>query len=289
MRNIFGVVLFLVSSIATVAQTNDSAKLKVFMDCRTGCDMQFIKTEMHVVDFVTNRLAADAHVLITTQRVGSGGTQYQLNVYGQNRFKKFTDTVQFITSPTATADEERKKLVQQLMVGLLPMIAKTPYAANITIKVTESALNQRVLQTITHDKWNFWAFRIGMRGELSADQIYNNSLLNANFSANRTTDKLKVEFYITGSERYSTVNSEDDGAASTITVTNNDYGFYHNIVSSFGAHWSYGYQTNFSSSTFSNIRHKFYFNPAIEYNIYNYKDVNSRSFVLRYGVDVNHN
>src|SRR4051812_21017740 len=104
MRNIFGVVLFLISSIATVAQANDSAKLKVFMDCRTGCDMHFIKTEMHVVYFETNRRAADAHVLIKTQRVGSGATKYQLNFYDQNLLKKFTDTVQFKTSPPPPAD-----------------------------------------------------------------------------------------------------------------------------------------------------------------------------------------
>lgn len=289
MRNILCVVLFLASSLVVSAQSKGSAKLKVFMDCRTGCDMRYIKTEIQIVDFVTDRLAADAHVLITAERVGSGGTRYQLNVYGQNRYRRYRDTVRFITAPTATADEERQKLVQQLLVGLVPMIAKTPYAANIVVSIIDTAAGGPAATNITRDNWNYWAFRLGMRGELSADQVYNNSMLNANFSASRTTDKLKVDFYITGSQRYSTITSEDGGTSNKITVANNDYGFYQSLVSSFNAHWSYGYQTNFSSTTFSNIRQKYYFNPAIEYNIYNYKDVNTRSFLLRYGVDVNHN
>ena len=59
------------------------------VDCRGGCDSIHIKTEITIVDFVLDRTAADAHVLITSQPVGSGGNQYQLNVYGQNAYKAF--------------------------------------------------------------------------------------------------------------------------------------------------------------------------------------------------------
>lgn len=289
MLRTIGVVLLLIWSAGAMAQMNDTAKLKVFMDCRSDCDMQFIKTGLRLVDFVTNRLAADAHVLVTTQKVGSGGVQYQINFYGQHRYQNYTDTLQFITAPAATADDERQQLMQHLLIGLLPLIAKTPYVANINIAIKEKEPGMELPENNTTDKWNFWAFRAGMRGELKADRVYTTNLLNANFSANRTTDKLKAEFYFTGSRRHSVTTTEEPGTINKITVKNSDYGIFHSLVKSFGPHWSYGYQANFSNNTFNNIKRKVYFNPAIEYNIFNYKDVNSRSFLIRYGVDVNHN
>jgi hypothetical protein len=280
-------VLLLLCMVPAQAQSTDSSKLKVYIDCRSGCDLQFIRTELRVVDFVTNRLAADAHVLITTLGVGSGGTQYQLNVYGQNKYVNHTDTLRFVTAPVATASEKRQQLVQTLLLGLVPLIAKTRFISGITIalKGEAGAAAEQIAGSNTSDKWNYWAFRVGLQGEANAERVYNSTLVNANFSANRTTEKLKVEFYITGSSRQSVTSSEEE----KIVVKNSDFGIFHNVVKSFGSHWSYGYQANLSNSTFNNIKRKIYLNPAIEYNIFDYKEVNSRSFIVRYGVDVNHN
>lgn len=289
MRNVLNVVLLLVYCINAAAQTADGAKLNVFIDCRTGCDMQFIKTEIQLVDFVTDRLAADAHVLITAQGVGSGGDEYKLIFYGQNRYEKYTDTLAFVTGPTATSAEARQKLVHYLMLGLTPLLSKTPFASGIAITMKAPASQPPGDEKSARDKWNFWVFRVGARGELSADRVYKTNLLNTNFSVNRTTDKLKLEFYITGSRRHSVYTIEDGSETSTYTVKNNDYGIFHDLVKSIGPHWSYGYQLDYSSSTFNNIRRKHYFNPAIEYNFFNYKEVNNRFFVLRYGVEVNDN
>lgn len=291
MWKVFSVVLVFLFVMPAGAQNADTTKLRVFIDCRTGCDMQFIKTELPVVDFVTNRLAADAHVLVTNQRIGSGGTQYQLNIYGQNKHVNFKDTLRFITTPGATASERRQKLVQSLLLGLLPMIAKTAYISGISISLNPAlaGTGSGFIQNNTRDKWNYWAFRVGIQGEVSADKVYHTNLLNSNFSANRTTDKLKIEVYLTGSRRNSVTTSESNGITKKIVVNNSDYGVFHNMVKSFDDHWSYGYQTNFSNSTFNNIKRKIYFNPALEYNIFNYSEVNSRSFIIRYGVDVNRN
>ena len=38
-------------------------KLKVFIDCsNTYCDMSFIRTEINLVDFMLDRIAADVHI-----------------------------------------------------------------------------------------------------------------------------------------------------------------------------------------------------------------------------------
>jgi hypothetical protein len=286
MQRVIVVLLLLLCGSAAVAQ-QDSTRLKVFIDCRTGCDLQYIKSEIQLVDFVDDRLAAGVHVLLTGQEVGSGGRQYQLEFHGQNKYENYQDTLVFVTLPTATADEARQKLLHHLMLGLAPLIAKTPLATGITISMKPKEASPTPEESATQDKWNFWVFRTGASGELSADQVYNTNVLNANVSANRTTNKLKLTFYLYGSRRHSVYTLTDE--ASKYTVKNSDYGIFHDLVKSLSGHWSYGFQLDYSNNTFNNIKHKVYFNPAVEYNIFNYKDVNNRFFVLRYGAEVHAN
>jgi hypothetical protein len=269
---------------------NNSDKLKVFIDCRVGCDFDFIRTEINIVDFVRDLPSAHAQVLITAQGVGSGGSQYQMKFYGQNGYEDYTNKLVFTTRPNATASEKRKAFLHYLMLGLSPMIAKTSFADEVEIKMKdENADGLPPYESDKHDKWNFWVYRISARGELSADHVYKNNVTSSNFSANRTTNEVKIEFYASGSLRNSTYTYETDTSTTRYKVKNSDYGFYHNLVKSFSPHWSYGYQTNYSNSTFNNIQRRIYFNPAIEYDFFDYKEVNNRFFVIRYGLDVTNN
>lgn len=176
------------------------------------------------------------------------------------------------------------------MLGFSPLIAKTPYAANVKMVMKEESSKTRPpYEGDAHDKWNFWVFRVGASGQLNADRVYKNSVISSDFSANRTTNKLKVEFYVNGDLRNSIYSYTNGNSTTEYEVKNTDYRFYHNLVKSFSDHWSYGYQTSYSNSTFDNYKRKVFFSPAIEYNVYNYKEVNNRFFVLRYGIDVNYN
>ena len=89
MRKIIFFILFSCLSLFNYAQNNiqQNQRLKIYIDCsNTWCDMSFIRTEINIVDFYLDRLAADLHILITEQRTGSGGRQYQMIFFGQNRF-----------------------------------------------------------------------------------------------------------------------------------------------------------------------------------------------------------
>lgn len=122
--------LFSLLSLPLLSQQLLSQKVKVFLDCsRARCDRTFIITEINIIDFVLDRLAADVHVLITAQRAGSGGEQYQLIFYGQHNFKGRIDTLSFSTTPIATAVEIREQMVHSIKAGLIPFLAKTPYGA----------------------------------------------------------------------------------------------------------------------------------------------------------------
>jgi hypothetical protein len=255
-----------------------------------GCDFNFIRTEITIVDFVKDQPSAELQVLVTAQGVGSGGTQYQMDFYGQNGYEDYNNKLVFITKPTATASEKRTALLHYMMLGLSPIIAKTPFADKIKIKMKDNNIGGLPpYESDNHDKWNFWVYRIAARGDLSADRVYKNNTTSANFSANRTTNELKVEFYVNGSLKNSTYSYKTDSTTTSYKVRNSEYGFYHNLVKSFSTHWSYGYQTNYFNSTFNNIQRRIYFNPAIEHNFFDYKEVNNRFFVIRYGLDITNN
>lgn len=274
------------------AQDTAKAKLKVFVDCREGCDVQFLKTEITIVDFVIDRTAADAHVLINSQPVGSGGNQYQLNFYGQNKYKNYIDTIYFVNIPNASDAEVRQNLLHYLMLGFAPLIAKTAYGQEIEISMKGKKVPGETPPTdtgSTKDKWNYWVYTVGVKGEFRADQVYKTNILSSDFSANRTTDKLKTGFSAYGSLNNTTYNYTEGDTTTTYLVKNREYGFYHQMVKSLGSHWSIGYEANFSNNTFTNIKRRLYFKPAIEYNIYNFKDVNNRFLVIRYGVDITNN
>lgn len=286
MRRIFVLLLLSLSWHFSLAQTITKEKLKVFIDCsRIRCDKTYIISEIKTVDFVLDRLVADVHVLITGQPSGGGGRNYQVIFYGQNKYKDKRDTLMFPTSAIATSAEVREKMVHYLKLGLIPFISKTPFASEIQVDMKKEIQGTSSIPQ-TRDKYNYWVFRVGANGELNGEQVYKSSRFSSEVSARRTTEKLKVEFYLYGSKRKSVYEYGSQDNPTVLEVKNSDYGMFHNVVRSFGPHWSYGYQANFSNNTFSNFRRKVYFNPALEYNIYPYSEVNNRFFVVRYGLDV---
>ncbi len=123
-------------TISAIAQSNQYRpdRLKVFMDCQNAwCDMNYIKTEITLVDFMLDNKAADVHVLVTEQNTGSGGSQYQLIFFGQNGFSHLRDTLQFSTANTATDFEVRAGMIRYIKLGLAPFIARIRSFVNMSV------------------------------------------------------------------------------------------------------------------------------------------------------------
>jgi hypothetical protein len=290
---VFFLLFFLFFTAISQNNSNSSDKIKVFIDCsNTGCDMSFIRTEINLVDFLLDRIAADVHVLVTEQNTGSGGSKYQLIFFGQNRFKSQQDTLHFNTDPNATDFEERDLLIKYIKFGLAPYIAKTDAVKDATISfkrlVTEANKNDSTVKS-TKDPWNYWVFRIGARGNFNADEVYKDRRYGGNLSANRTTEELKVGFDFNISKNKSVFEYEDAGIIKKITVNNHNFYISHFLVKSINSKWSYGYEANFSQSTFSNFKGLSFISAAVEYDIFPYKEVNNRFFTISYGLTARNN
>src|SRR5665647_1263146 len=211
MRRI-AVLLFLIFySLYTSAQNqNDLQKLKVFIDCsRVGCDWSYIRTQIKIVDFLFDSEASDVHILITAQRAGNGGKQYELLFYGQHNYDYYNDTLYFTTAATATGNEVRKQLVHAVMTGIAPLVARTAYASAISIDMKGNKSTRSLSEVVTKDKWNYWTFNVGVDGRLNVDKNYTSNRFSSDFSADRTTENLKIGFRIYGSKQHSVYQYED--------------------------------------------------------------------------------
>ena len=281
-----------VLTIPAFTQQITLSRLKVFIDCSsTWCDMQYIRSEINIVDFLLDNKASDVHVLITSQGTGSGGDQYQLIFFGQQHFKNQADTLSFSTDPNATDFEERQLLLTYLKTGLVPFIAKTSGANNIAIsfKNGDTTKSGSLNSLPTKDPWNAWVLRVGADANMNADANYKNLNYNGNFSANRITDKIKTGIGGFWNNNRSTYEYEENGEIQKVEVHNHNWLFNHYLVKSINSHWSWAYEMKFVQNSFSNIKGRVYLQAAAEYNIFPWKDVNNKLFTLSYGITARRN
>lgn len=268
------------------AQNTRPGKLKVFIDCNgTWCDMQYIRSEINIVDFLLDNAAADVHVLITSQNTGSGGEQYQLIFFGQQQFKNQADTLRFTNGPNATEFEVRDLLLKYLKAGLIPYIARTAAAINmdIRLKTTDTAAQKSSATVSEHDPWNYWVMRLGLYGNTNADANYKNTSYTLDVSANRITNELKTGGGLYWSKNKATFSYDVNGQTEKFIVNNHRWNANHYLVKSINQHWSWAYEVKYSQATFSNNKGRLFGRVAAEYDIFPYKDVNTKLLTFSYG------
>jgi hypothetical protein len=255
--------------------------VKLFIDCNGWCDFEFIKTEIHYVDFVTDRFTSNVFVLITSQQTGSGGEEIKLYFTGQEEFKGMYDTMQFNRSSVATDGEYRTQLVQYLKVGLTRYIAKTPLATKLNISVVGNAEGDTKAPA-KKDPWNSWVMNLRLSGNYRKDDYSKNYSYSTNVSASRTTEKLKIlnRVYYNNSLTEITVGQK-------ATYERTGRGASSNIVKSINQHWSYGGGAEYENSRFSNLKSNIGFKPAFEYSFFPYKESVKKALTLYYEIGPN--
>ena len=287
-KTIYSLVLLALLSSTVIAQTKIASKdeVKVFVDCNASCDMSFIKTEINYVDFVPDRFSANVYIMITSQSTGSGGDELKLFFAGQENFKGMEDTLLFYRTSVDTEDEYRQKLVRFLKLGLTRFIAKTSLAQKLTITAVINK-DEEPVNSLSYkkDKWNFWVYNIGMSGNINSDDYSKSFRISGRLSANRVTEKLKINLNANISTNQRSINF--DGTESKFTNANS--GINSTVVKSLNSHWSVGGYGSFSHSTYSNYDVQYTLNPAVEYSYYPYKDAVKKSITLFYRVGPSYN
>ncbi|MGQ0766856.1 MAG: hypothetical protein ACT4OZ_14505 [Gemmatimonadota bacterium] len=268
--------------------------LAVYLDCRTNCDTELIRTDINWVNWVRDRAVADLHVLITSQQAGAGGQEFSVAFLGDRGLAGRGDTLTFTTNPTTTPDEQRRGVTQTIAIGLVQFVARTPGGMRLRVATADAAGGvQAVAQTLpADDPWKSWVFEIGLNGFTGGERYYRNRELSSEFEANRVTEEWKtaLEFRYSYRDNSATVQEFDSIGAVTSEETfrnlQRDWNAELLQVKSLTGHFSAGAQLELASQTFRNQDLRYALRTALEYNIFPYTENTRRELTFRYGIGV---
>lgn len=248
--------------------------LKVFLDCMF-CDEDYVKREIPFVNYVRDRKEAQVHLMVTSQRTGSGGREYTFHFLGQNEFTGMSDTLVYVSSTDNTWDETREGQVDLIKLGLVRYVVKTPFAKRISVN-----FEQAKREELVEDKWNSWVFRNRLSGYFSGESSYSSHSVSGSISVSKVTPEWKMDF----NARYNINGDRFELDDETLISTRRSKSFRSTIVKSLGEHWSVGGRYGIFSSTYSNYKLSLNFSPGIEYDIFPYSESTRKQLRILYSV-----
>lgn len=273
---------------AQVPDTTASPVVRVFLDCPGYlCDFDFFRSELTSVNWVRDRQVADVQILVTTQRTGSGGTEYTLTFIGLGRAAGIGDTLRYSSVPSEAADITRRALVQRTRVGLVHYVSRISGFDAVRVSFAGQDSGATGQSKASRDPWNYWVFRTSMNGFLNGESSQGFRNVFGTVSANRVTEQWKTNVEYNESYNDSHFDIPDGTVPSGIrTVTNvqRSYGIRGLQVKSLGPHWSVGGRASVSSSMFLNQHRAWSVSPALEYDIFPYSESTRRQIRVLYTI-----
>ena len=255
--------------------------LRVFLDCQR-CDMDHFRREVAFISYVRDRMDAQLHVLVTSQRTGAGGNEYTFNFIGLQEFSERDDTLRFSSRPDDTDDETREDLIRTFKLGLVPFLAETEIGRRLEVSYRGPGGEASVQQV--DDPWNLWVFNVRAGGELEGESTENSKSFDGSLSASRTTEELKMDFRASGDWSTRTIDfGEEEGES---TYNTREYTVEGLSVWSLSPHWSAGATASASGSTRQNQDLALRAGPALEYNYFPYSESTRRALTFLYKVEV---
>lgn len=267
----------LFNSFSQVEKNNK--KIRVFLDCQSYCDQDFIKREIPFVDYVNDRFQSNVFILSNAQVTGSGGREYTLQFTGREIFTGVNDTLSFVRQATATDDEERQQMVQTLKLGLVKYLARTEQGKNVQISFEDENTGAgSEIEEPQSDPWNLWVFNARLNGFLNGDKNYFSNSFSTGFSAARITEDFKTNTSV----NYSVNTNRYGEGEDAFEFSNENYGASNSTVWSLSDHWSAGGYFRVNRSDFANYTSSWTLSPAIEYNFFPYSESNNNYVGLMY-------
>lgn len=272
--------VFLISSYKNnFAQSNNNdirnSAIKVFIDCNR-CDEDFIKRKISFVNYVRDTKEAQVHILFTTQDAGNGGREYGFIFLGQKEFTGKNDTLKFTSQADNTSDEIRAKQMQYLKIGLLPYVSHTKFVDKLNVNYDKPKDDT---EEIVKDKWNSWIFNLSSNTWMNGESNYHDFNLWSNINISRITPEWKHQFRLSNSFSQTTFIIDDTTKYISI---NRSYNVSALVVKSLNDHWSAGVNFNSGSSTYNNYDLNAKLMPAVEYNVFPYKESSVKQLTVRF-------
>lgn len=266
-------------------------QLSVFLDCRTNCDGDYLRTEINYVNWLRDRSDAHVHILVTSQPAGGGGEEITIALLGQQVFDGRGDTVRVIVDPTTTADERRQAMARSLALALGPFLVRTSRPRSFRLVFEAERDGAERPQTLpANDPWRSWVFEIEVGTSTDGERNYRSTELELGFSANRTTEEWKSDAgfdFSYDDSRTTVVEYDDQGAVEseeTFVTLRRSWTGQFQVVKTLGPRGALGLRGRISSNTFQNQRLQLQLTPAVEYNFFPYSEATRRELSIQYGV-----
>lgn len=266
-------------------EENSGMAPKVFLDIKDwGVDVNYLKTEITFVNYVRDRQSANIHMLITRQRTGSGGMEFNLKFIGLKENKGKNAELKFYSKSTDTRDQTRKGLIKKIKQGLIPYISDTPLAEFISISYDDHGKWSSPQQT--RDKWDNWAFRVGLDGNLESQDLEKAYEYRLFLSAGRVTEESKITIWgFMNNEKITYSIENEDGILEDYISETKRRMIFTSYIKSLTEHWSAGGFFNYFSSTYDNAKRYYTLGAGVEYNIFPYRDYTKRELRIQYKLE----
>jgi hypothetical protein len=264
--------------------------LTVYLDCQ-GCDVGYLAENLTIATFVTEPAAASVHLMVTQLNTGNGSTAISMIFSGRNRYRAIRDTVSFSVPADLTLEEKRMLQLEKIQLGLVPFIMKTPAANRLLLIVGDGFHHEEKKEK---DPWRDWVFDLNGMGSVLAQKNYQSLYLNLGLNVSKITEKLKLESYnyLTYNESSLTYSYFDLDTNSDVTIQYNTVqrGFQSSnlAVRSIGHHFGIGGMAIFRSDQPNNMKLRIQAGPAIEFNVYPYKESLQKQFRFLYSIFYEH-
>lgn len=268
--------LFLLECLFLISQ--ESNRISVFIDCQTRCDLTYIKQEVTFIDYPRDRQGADVYVLVTAQEASAGAREVQMIFLYDGIAQLSPDTIKYYREANISDLDEVLLFEKNLKTGLLPALALSDMASNISYNVTDT-MSSGAQDALLKDPWNFWSFNLSLNLNVNGETTFSEQGYFGRFSVSRVTEKEKIIFSTWYDFDKSSFTLSDGEKVESENKRNRTFAQY---VKSAGPHWAFGVRSLFGSSSFGNTDFEATIRPAIEYNIYPYSVSSTKRFSILY-------
>ncbi len=274
-------ILFLLFAGALAAQSSDRLAPipNVYLDC-SGCDVNYIRTNITFVNYVRDQEDASIYLLINNQRTGGGGQEYTLIFSEIGVDSPRSDTLRYSSPSTDSGDERRIGLNRYIKIGLIPYVSNSVAIRSLNVLYEAPRTDISTDDEEIDDPWNNWVFDVNLRSNVNGrDREFNFGFFGG-FEAERTTETWKIRSNTRGEVRRRTLELSDR----TLNI-NRDWGNTWGMVGySINEHMTFALFGSASFNRVNNIALHTYIAPALEYNIFPYREFQERRFIVQYQV-----
>ncbi len=250
--------------------------LSVFLDMPGGTDIDFIRQEIPIVEYVRDKELADLHIIMSQHAAGSAGHTYSISFIGYGTYKDKNYQISYWASASNTSYETRRGYTEKIKMGIAPFIAASAIANRMNVNFDTTPMVIGEYEAEYKDPWNYWVMELYGGGNYSREETRNSLHIRYGLFADRITRESKTRLRPYGN--YYERNYKTDKGTITSTSIRGGFDSYH--IRSISDHWAAGVFGDIFISTFHNLHFSGEVSPAIEYSIFPYDEATRRSITL---------